>query len=154
MKFRKIILAAALALPIAGLTTGCLKKPISTTSPTVNNNFYGQASLVLNNFSNILLQSQQLFTTAHSLSLVSNEDYVSGQKVFAQIATSGDSIQVLLKSGADQKTVTAQIQALINQVGTMPAAFSIKNPSSQAEFTALVTAMQNVLGASLTLINQ
>jgi len=153
MKFRKLILAVALSVPVAGLTTGCLKKPATATAPTVNNNFYGQASLVLNNFSNILLQAQQLFDTAHNIQLVSDDDYKNGQKVFAQIAANGDAIQALLKTGSDQKTVTAQIQALIAQVGTMPAAFVIKNPASQAQFTALVTAMQNVLAASLTIIS-
>lgn len=154
MKFRKLILAAALALPIAGLTTGCLKNVKTPTQPVAANQFYGQAALVLNDFSGILVQAQQLFTSAHAIGVVSDSDYQNGLKAFVAIASSGDAIVTLVKTGADQKTITTQINALVTQIGTMPAAFSIKNPSSQAEFTALITAMQNVLNASLTLINQ
>lgn len=149
MKLNKLAIALALCLPIVGVS-GC-KQITASPTPGVTQ-FYSQAALVLNDFSGVLVQAQQLYTTAHSLKLVSDADYVAGQKAFVSIATNGDTIQTLLKSGADQATVTAQINALITQVGNMPAAFAIKNPQSQAEFTALVTSMQNILNASLTLV--
>jgi hypothetical protein len=149
MKLNKLIVALVLCLPIAGVT-GC--KLITATSTPGVTQFYSQAALVLNDFSGVLGQAQQLFTTAHTLALVSDLDYRNGQQAFLSIASNGDAIQTLLKSGADQATVTAQLNALIAQVGAMPALFHIKNPATQAEFTALVTSMQNILNASLTLV--
>lgn len=151
MKFtHRLLVAGALILPIAG-TTGC---KLITAAPTPGvTQFYSQAALVLNDFSGILVQAQTLFGTARGLGFVSDTDFANGQKAFVQIATNGDAVQALIKAGGDQATVTAQINALIAEVGVLPAAFAIKDPASQAEFTALVTSLQSILNASLTLVN-
>lgn len=124
-----------------------------TAAPTPGvTQFYSQAALVLNDFSGILVQAQQIVTTVHTEGLMSDADYKNAQTVFRSVAQQGENVVALLKVGGDQATVTAQINALITQVGVMPSAFGIKNPQSQQQFSALVLSMQNVLRASLTLV--
>jgi len=143
---KRFLLALCLVLPLSGCK-------LITAAPTPGvTQFYSQAALVINDFSGILLQAQQLFATAHGTGLVSDADYAAGTQAFKSIATNGDSIYSLLKAGGDQATITAQIKALIAQVGTMPTAFHINNPAAQAQFTALTAAMQSVLDATASLI--
>lgn len=144
-KFTKLLLLGALALPV-----GC---KLITAAPTPGvTQFYSQAALVLDDFSGVLVQAQQLFTTAHGLGFVSDVDFATGQQVFSAVATNGDAVQALIKAGGDQTTVEAQLNALITQVGTMPAAFHITDSASQAEFVALTTSLQSILKAALTLV--
>lgn len=134
------------------LGTGIGCKTI-TAAPTPGvTQFYSQAALVLNDFSGILVQAQQIVTTVHAEGAMSDADYASAQTVFRSVAQQGENVVALLKVGGDQATITAQINALIAQVGAMPSAFGIKNPQSQQQFTVLTLAMQNILRASLTLV--
>lgn len=145
---RKIALVFTLALLIP--ISGC---KLVTAAPTPGvAQFYSQSALVLNDFSGVLQQAQQIFTTAHAIGTVNDADYRNGQRVIAQIAQEGDSVTALVKAGGDQATIRTQIAALITQVGNMPSAFGIKNPATQAEFTALSTAMQNILQSVSILI--
>ena len=135
---------------LVGCLVGC--KPV-TAAPTPGvTQFYSQAALVINDFSGVLVQAQQIVTTVHAEGLMSDADYKNAQTVFRSVAQQGENVVALLKVGGDQATITAQINALITQVGVMPSAFGIKNPQSQQQFTALVLSMQNVLRASLTLV--
>lgn len=146
---KKLVLCAALLVPLC-LSTGC-KTVTAAPAPGVTQ-FYSQAALVLNDFSGVLAQAQQIVTTVHAEGLMSDVDYKNAQTVFRSIAQQGENVVALLKVGGDQATITAQINALITQVGVMPLAFGIKNPQSQQQFTLLVGAMQNILRASLTLV--
>lgn len=114
--------------------------------------FYSQAALVLNDFSGVLLQAQQLLTTAHTIGTISDANYASAQQTFKMIATNGDTLTSLVKAGGDQTTITTEINALIGQVGAMPASFGIKDATTAAEFTSLATAMQSILKAVVVLV--
>lgn len=146
---KRISLLFLLGLSL-GWTLGC--KPV-TAAPTPGvTQFYSQAALVLNDFSGVLVQAQQIVTTVHAEGAMNDADYASAQTVFRSTAQQGENVVALLRVGGDQATVTAQINALIAQVGVMPSAFGIKNPQSAQQFTALTLAMQNILKASLTLV--
>ena len=146
---KRFTFIVALSLML-GSGIGC-KTITATPTPGVTQ-FYSQAALVLNDFSGILVQAQQIVTTVHAEGAMSDADYASAQTVFRSIGQQGENVVALLKVGGSQSAVTAQINALISQVGTMPTAFGIKNPTSQQQFSALVLSMQNVLRASLTLV--
>lgn len=135
---------------LAGCLVGC--KPV-TAAPTPGvTQFYSQAALVINDFSGVLVQAQQIVTTVHAEGLMNDADYKNAQTTFRAVAQQGENVVALLKVGGDQAAITAQINALITQVGVMPSAFGIKNPQSQQQFTVLTLAMQNILRASLTLV--
>lgn len=148
-QIKRFTLAVALSLML-GSGIGC-KTITAAPTPGVTQ-FYSQAALVLNDFSGVLVQAQQIVTTVHAEGLMSDADYKNAQTTFRAVAQQGENVVALLKVGGSQSAVTAQINALIAQVGTMPSAFGIKNPQSQQQFTVLTLAMQNVLRASLTLI--
>lgn len=148
-QIQRFTFVVALSL-ILGSGIGC-KTITAAPTPGVTQ-FYSQAALVLNDFSGILVQAQQIVTTVHSEGAMSDTDYASAQTVFRSIGQQGENVVALLKVGGDSTQVTAQINAMIAQVGTMPAAFAIKNAQSQQQFSALVLSMQNVLRASLTLV--
>ncbi len=148
MNLKRILLPLVL-LPMLMLP-GC---KLVTAAPTPGvPQFYSQAALVLSDFSGILNQAQTLFTSAHTSGLVSETDYLNGQRAFLQIATAGNNLDTLVSSEASQPTVIAAISSLIQQVGAMPTAFAIKSPTAQAEFTALCTSMQTILQAAETII--
>lgn len=147
MKLARLFLALPLML---APMTGC---KLITAAPTPGvPQFYSQAALVLNDFSGVLLQSQNLFTNAHASGLVSATDYQNGMKVFSAIATQGNNIDSLIQSEASQTSITAAISALIQQVGSMPSAFGIKDANTQAGFQALCTSMQTILQATSALV--
>lgn len=145
-----ICFAFALVIGFGVIFSGC-KTVTAAPTPGVTQ-FYSQAALVLNDFSGVLAQAQQIVTTVHAEGLMSDADYKNAQTVFRSTAQQGENVVALLKVGGSQSAVTAQINALISQVGTMPTAFGIKNPQSQQQFSALTLAMQNILKASLTLV--
>lgn len=143
---KRIVLCLALLVPISGCKT-----ITATPTPGVTQ-FYSQAALLLSDFSNVLNQANQLFTSAHTLALVSDADYKAGEQVFLQIAKNGDAITTLIKAGGDEVTVKSQLQALATQVSLMPSSFHITNPASQAQFTALIQSLSNILSAVQTLV--
>lgn len=147
---KKILLALVLAVSVVTIPTGC---NVVKAKPTPGvTQFYSQAALLLADFSGILDQANQLFISAHALALVSDADFKSGELVFLNVAKSGQSVTDLVKAGGDEATIKAQLQALVVQVGQMPTAFHITNPASQAQFTALVQSMANILSAVSTLV--
>jgi len=114
--------------------------------------YYSQAALVLANFSEILLRSQSVFSTAHTAGTINDADYTKGMQVFASIAAKGDAVQSLIKSEAGQASITQAISDLIIDVGHMPDQINIKNPTSQAEFQTLCNTMASILQATNTLV--
>ena len=143
---RKLLLSPLLCLCLVGC------KPATAPTPTTAPTFYSQAALQINNFSVILGQAQTLFTNAHTSGLVGDADYKTGETAILSIAKNADNVDSLLTTSASQPTVVAAINALLNQVGTTPGLVGIKNPQSQAEFTALFQSLTSILQASLSLI--
>ncbi len=137
-----IILGAAILVP-----TGCKTAGTATPPNAVAPTFYSQASQAMDGFSTTLLQAQSMFTTAYQEQLVDQQSYQKGQQVFLQIGVSGEAIVTALQAGQSQTTVQAQINALIAQVASVPQAFAIKNPQSQAAFTALANSLVAILQA-------
>jgi hypothetical protein len=127
---------------------GAVNAPAPATAPT----FYSQAALQINNFSVILQQAQTLFANAHTSGLVSDADFKTGEAAILAIAKNADTVDGLLTSSASQTSIVAAIQALGSQVAATPGLAGIKNPQSQAEFTALFTALNSILNASLALV--
>lgn len=147
-KFTRDVLAMTvggmLVLGIGSLE-GC--KPVAS-----GTSFYAQAAKVMADYGSILASAQTLFDTAHSEALVNNAQYLAGQKVFLTLAQDGQTIDALIKSGAGATTIVAQVNALAATIASMPNAFSIKNPQSQAEFTALAGSLTSLLDTVDTLI--
>lgn len=146
-----ICFALAILSVAIGLTFSGCKTVTAAPTPGVTQ-FYSQAALVINDFSGVLVQAQQIVTTVHAEGLMNDADYKNAQTTFRAVAQQGENVVALLKVGGDQAVITSQINALIAQVGNMPSAFGIKNPQSAQQFTALTLAMQNILRASLTLV--
>lgn len=138
-RFTYLLLAATLFVP----AVGC--KQQTATAGAVAPTFYSQAATAMNGFSTTLLQAQSLFTTAYQEQLVDLATYQKGQQVFMQIGVSGEAIVSALQSAQPKATIEAQINALIAQVGSVPQAFAIKNPQSQAAFTALANSLVAIL---------
>jgi hypothetical protein len=110
--------------------------------------FYVNASNAMDGFSKLLVQAQDLFTTAQAEGLVDPASYRTGQKVFDQIGISGQAIVAALQTGQSQAQVIPLIDALAAQLGTMPQAFAIKNPQSQAAFTAITQSLVAILNTT------
>ena len=106
----------------------------------------------MNDFSSVLLNAQNLFTSSCTDGVIPIAQCIAGQKAFGTIAESGLTIDALIQTGASQTTIQAQITALSAQVATMPAAFGIKNPQTSAEFTALVNTLTTMLGTVSNLV--
>ena len=145
------LLSSAVVLG-AATVTGCgLLTPKAPAPPGVSN-FYPQAALVMNDFSSVLLNAQNLFTSSCTDGVIPATQCIAGQKAFGTIAESGLTIDALIQTGASQTSIEAQITALSAQVATMPAAFGIKNPQTSAEFTALVNTLTTMLGTVSNLV--
>ena len=137
----------------AGMVTyqGCraVTAPVGSTAQAPT--FYSQAAKVMADYSSILLSAQNLFTTAHTEALVTDTQYQDGQKVFLLAAQDGQIIDSLIQSGASASTIIAQVNALSATIASMPQAFAIKNPQTQAEFTALTGSLTTLLDTVATL---
>lgn len=138
---KRLAILALMALSLSAC------KPIAPTPGAVAPTFYSGAATAMNGFSTTLLQAQSLFTTAYNEKLVDAATYQSGQKVFLQIAVSGEAIDTALASAQPQSQITSQINALITQISTVPQAFAIKDAQSQAAFTSLMVSLENILKA-------
>lgn len=140
MKLTAVLLAA---LMLVTPVTGC--KTAATNPNAVAPTFYSVAATEMDGFSTTLLQAESLFSTAYQEKLVDQADYQKGLQVFLQIGVSGEAIVAALQSSQSQATVLTQINALITQVASVPQAFAIKNPQSQAAFTALANSLVAIL---------
>lgn len=136
------VLAAVMLVPVLGC------KQQAATPGAVAPTFYSQAATAMNGFSATLAQAQSLFGTAYQEQMLDQQTFNKGQQVFLQVASSGDLIVSGLQASAPQAQILAQINALIAQIGTMPQAFAIKNPQSQAAFVSLTNALVNILKAT------
>lgn len=144
-------ISSALVLGVATVTGCGLLTPKAPTPPGVSS-FYPQAALVMNDFSSVLLNAQNLYTSACSMGTIPSMQCRDGQKAFSVIAEDGLSIDALIQTGAAQATIQAQISALSAQVATMPTTFGIKNPQTQAEFTALTNTLSTMLDTVSNLV--
>jgi hypothetical protein len=156
---KKQILHDILTGVMAGALSIAMMNAISckrvTSNPSSNGtapNFYAQAAQIMNDYSSIMLSAQNLFSTAHTEGLVTDTEYQAGQKVFLTVGEDGQAIDKLIQAGASQDTIIAQCNALSATIATMPQAFAIKNPQSQAEFTALANSLTSLLNTVATLI--
>ena len=129
----------------AALLAGCRTTTVNPNAlpPT----FYTSAAKTMDAFSTILVNAQSLFTTAYQDGFVTAGQYQAGMKVFGQIAASGEAIDVSILAADSQASILAKIDSLASQIATMPQAFAIKNPQSQAAFTALTNSLVAVLRA-------
>jgi len=147
----RIALVCLLFLSIPSLT-GCGITASAGNPPTVTT-FYNSAAVVLNDSSALLVQAQTLFASAHTAGFVDNDQFIAGEKAFISLASNGDTIRASIAQNNSPENITQAITAYIGQVGAVPQQFAIKNPASQAAFTAVMTSVQSVLKASLTLIS-
>lgn len=153
MKLAKALLFGAMALG-ALTVTGCgligcgIMTPRAAPQPGVST-FQAQAALSLNDFNTLTAQTETLFIAAHNTKLVDDQTFVAGEKILRQVVTDAQSATMLLASGASQSTILGQLHALGVQVAAMPAAFSIKDPATQAEFTSLITSLNLFLTSTI-----
>lgn len=144
---KRTILITVLSIASLGIP-GCAKSnatlPAGATAPTFTDN----AANAMDGFSKVLLQAQNLFTSAQAEGLVDPSSYQAGQKVFEQVGISGQAIVAAIQAGQGQAQVVPLIEALAAQLGSMPSAFAIKNPQSQAAFTAIIQSLVNILNTT------
>ena|ERR1700739_846176 len=123
---------------------GC--RSAGSTTPPTPQTVYQKAAVGMDDFATALSQFQNVIITLHTNKIITDSTNTQIETVVSKISSDAESVDSLIASGADTATIQASINAVIADLNTLIAAgkVGISDPTSQAEFTTAITAIQSV----------